>query len=151
MVPQTVQTPMLLIFLLTIVALIVEKYHMVVAAMIGAALTIFFGSFIYDIFTPEEAFTQFIDGPTLRLVLGILLLMEGLAKSGLFQFIGLWVVRLVGNRPKILFSAFMFLAAILTTSIPNLPAMLIIGAITASIAKSLRLKLRTWIMYEAIA
>ncbi len=142
---------MLLIFLLTIVALIVEKYHMVVAAMIGAALTIFFGSFIYDIFTPEEAFTQFIDGPTLRLVLGILLLMEGLAKSGLFQFIGLWVVRLVGNRPKILFSAFMFLTAILTTSIPNLPAMLIIGAITASIAKSLRLKLGTWIMYEAIA
>ncbi len=142
---------MLLIFLLTIIALIIEKYHMVVAAMIGASLTIFFGSFIYKIFTPEEAFTQFIDGSTLRLVLGILLLMEGLAKSGLFQFIGLWVVRLVGNRPKILFSAFMFLTAILTTSIPNLPAMLIIGAITASIAKSLRLKLRTWIMYEAIA
>ncbi len=142
---------MLLIFLLTIIALIIEKYHMVVAAMIGAALTILYGCFIYDIFTPEEAFTKFIDGPTLRLVLGILLLMEGLAKSGLFQFIGLWIVRLVGNRPKILFSAFMFLTSILTTSIPNLPAMLIIGAITASIAKSLKLNLRTWIMYEAIA
>lgn len=142
---------MLLIFLLTIIALIIEKYHMAVAAMIGAALTVLFGSFIYDIFTPQEAFSQFIDGPTLRLVLGILLLMEGLAKSGLFQFIGLWVVKLVGSRPKILFTAFMFLTAILTTSIPNLPAMLIIGAITASIAKSLKLKLRTWILYEAIA
>lgn len=151
MSPQSAQTSMLLIFLLTIIALIIEKYHMAVAAMIGAALTVFFGSFIYDIFTPQEAFSQFIDGSTLRLVLGILLLMEGLAKSGLFQFMGLWVVKVVGSRPRILFTAFMFLTAILTTSIPNLPAMLIIGAITASVARPLKLKLKTWILYEAIA
>ncbi|HDI86468.1 MAG TPA: hypothetical protein ENF83_03575, partial [Candidatus Korarchaeota archaeon] len=127
------QTVMMLVFAFTVAALVTEKYHRVVSALLGAALAVYFGGFVYHIFSPEEAVSTFIDGPTMRLILGVLLLMEGLARSGLFQFIGLWIVRLVRGNVRLLFTAFMFMSTGLTLVIPNLPAMLIIGAITASV------------------
>ncbi len=145
------QMVMLLVFAFTIAALITEKYHRVVSALLGAALAVYFGSFVYGLFSAEEAVSTFIHGPTMRLILGVLLLMEGLARSGLFQFVGLWIVRLVGGSVKLLFVSFIFLSTFLTLLIPNLPAMLIIGAITASVAKQTPIRLRKWIVYEAIA
>ncbi len=145
------QTVMMLVFAFTVAALVTEKYHRVVSALLGAALAVYFGGFVYHIFSPEEAVSTFIDGPTMRLILGVLLLMEGLARSGLFQFIGLWIVRLVKGNVRLLFTAFMFMSTGLTLVIPNLPAMLIMGAITASVARQAPIRLRKWILYEAVA
>ncbi len=136
------------VFALAVVLLLTEKYHRVVSAMVAAGLMVYFGSFVYGLFRPEDAF-GFVDMVTLRFVVGVLILVEGLYESGLFQFAGLWLVRVLGGRREVLFVAFMFLSLAVTLFLANLPAMLVVGAMTASLAGPLGLNLRKWVVYEA--
>ena len=143
------QLAILGVFLLSIILLITEKYHRATSAMISAALMVYFGSYVYHIFRPEETL-NFIDWHTLLFIVGVLIIVEGLSESGLFQFIGLKVAGIFMERKNLLFVSFMFLSLIVTLFLANFPAMLIMGAVTTSLKDRLGINVRKWIIYEAL-
>ncbi len=143
------QTAILGVFLLSILLLITEKYHRATSAMISAALMVYFGAYVYRIFSPDEIF-GFIDWHTLLFIVGVLILVEGLSESGLFQALGLLVARALAGKRNLLFVSFMYLTLAVTLMLANFPAMLIMAAVTSSLREQLGLNLRKWIVYEAV-
>ncbi len=143
------QLAVLGVFLLSILLLVTEKYHRATSAMISAALMVYFGAYVYHIFDPNSVF-KFIDWHTLLFIVGVLILVEGLSESGLFQAIGIAVVKALAKRRDLLFISFMFLTLAVTLFLANFPAMLIMGAITTSLKDKLGLNVKKWIVYEAV-
>ncbi len=143
------QMAVLGVFLLSILLLITEKYHRATSAMISAALMVYFGAYVYGLFDPDAVF-NFIDWHTLLFIVGVLILVEGLSESGLFQAIGLVVAKALARRRNLLFISFMFLTLLVTLFLANFPAMLVMGAITTSLKDKLGINLRKWIVYEAV-
>ena len=143
------QNAILGVFLLSILLLITEKYHRATSAMISAALMVYFGAYVYRIFSPDEIF-ELIDWHTLLFIVGVLILVEGLSESGLFQALGLLVARALASRRNLLFISFMYLTLAVTLMLANFPAMLIMAAVTSSLKEQLGLNLRKWVVYEAV-
>ena len=143
------QLAVLGVFLLSILLLITEKYHRATSAMISAAIMVYFGAYVYGLFSPEEVF-DFIDWHTLLFIVGVLILVEGLSESGLFQAMGLLVARTFARRRNLLFVSFMYLTLAVTLFLANFPAMLVMAAITTSLRDRLGINLKKWIIYEAV-
>ncbi len=143
------QLAVLGVFLLSILLLITEKYHRATSAMISAALMVYFGAYVYHLFGPNSVFS-FIDWHTLLFIVGVLILVEGLSESGLFQAMGIAVARTLAKRRNLLFISFMFLTLAVTLFLANFPAMLIMGAMTTSLKDKLGLNVKKWIVYEAV-
>ena len=143
------QLAVLGVFLLSILLLVTEKYHRATSAMISAALMVYFGAYVYGIFEPDAVF-EFIDWHTLLFIVGVLILVEGLSESGLFQAMGLLLARGLARRRNLLFVSFMFLTLLVTLFLANFPAMLVMGAITTSLRERLGINLKKWIIYEAV-
>ncbi len=139
----------LLIFALVIILLLTERYHRCVAAMIGAFLVVFF-SIERQLVENGLEVLEAIDMETLGFVIGIMILCEGLARSGLFEFIGLSIAKTTGGRGALMMASFIFMIVFLTAFVGNITAMIIIGSLTIAIGEELKLDLRKWLLVEAV-
>jgi Na+/H+ antiporter NhaD/arsenite permease-like protein len=137
-----------LIFSLVILLIFTEVIHRTLAALIGAVLTIWFG-LQYKVFTYEEIF-QFIDLNTIIFIIGVFIIISVLESSGIFHFIGLKVVNIVGTNPKILLITLTLLTALFSFFIENIPTMLILGSLTIIIMKNLNYDPTPYLIAEFI-
>jgi Na+/H+ antiporter NhaD/arsenite permease-like protein len=138
--------------MLILIILVTGRYHRSVAALLGAFLTILFG-LEYNLFTSQSILNDiigFIDFNTVLLVLGIMILAEAVAKSGFFEFIGLSIVKTIGGGFRRVSIAFMLLTILFSAVISNITAMIIIGALTVSLARRFRADPTRIIVYESI-
>ena len=126
-----------LLFLLILILLVTGRYHRSVAALLGALLTIVFG-LEYGLFTSQNILNEivgFIDIDTVLLVLGVMVLAEAVSRTGFFEFLGLGIARAVGGGFRRVSFAFITLTILFSAIISNITAMIIIGALTVSLAK----------------
>jgi Na+/H+ antiporter NhaD/arsenite permease-like protein len=126
-----------LLFLLILIILVTGRYHRSVAALLGALLTIIFG-LEYGLFTTQNILNEmigFIDINTVLLVLGVMILAETVSRTGFFEFLGLSIARAVGGGFRRVSLAFIVLTILFSAIISNITAMIIIGALTVSLAK----------------
>jgi len=137
-----------LIFILVIILLVAEISHRVLAALIGAALVIFFG-LRYGLLT-GSSYIEFVDMETLLFIVGIMILVEAFSRSGLFQFIGMLAVKLSGGSVLRLYFILMILSVVLSAFLTTIPAMLIMGSLTVAIARHFHFDVREWILDEAL-
>ncbi|MDP4127893.1 MAG: ArsB/NhaD family transporter [Bacillota bacterium] len=119
------------IFLLSYFFIITEKLPRAVVAVFGASLLIILG-----VLTQEKAIHH-IDWNTLGLLIGMMIIVDLIRRSGLFTFLAIWVSKKVKGDPLLLMLALSLLTALLSSLLDNVTTVLLIVPVALSIADQL--------------
>jgi len=141
-----------LIFALVLILLVTERYHRSVAALIGALLTILFGV-EYGLFHLPNILNEIIDlidVNTILLAVGVMILAEAITRTGFFEFIGLWLAKLAGSSFRRVSIILIILTVFITAFVTTITAMVIMGALTISLARRFKADPSRAIIYEAV-
>ena len=79
-----------------------------------------------------------IDWATIIFIAGMMVMVEGMAKSGFFRWLCMWLAKLVNYRSVPLFIAFMIMSAALAMFIDSITVILFLAAITIELAKLMK-------------
>jgi Na+/H+ antiporter NhaD/arsenite permease-like protein len=128
------------VMMATYVGVAIERFHKTVAALCGAvvlvSLSLALGLFeypkIYEIL--EEDLNIF------GVIIGTGILVDVIGKSGLFHFLGMWIVRLTGGRASTLFLTLCLVTFLFVAVLTIVPAMLILCSLVLVICRALNYK-----------
>ncbi len=144
-----------LIFGVSILLIATELVNKTIASLGGASLM-----FIYLAQTEGISFEQilgvgesspWIDMSVITVILGMMITVEVVKTSGLFQYITIKAVKAFASSPMKLLMMFTVLTAILSSLLENITALLIIGVLTLTTCRSLDLNPVPFLVSEAIA
>jgi len=138
-----VQIISLTIFLISIVLIVTERIERAYTALLAAGATFLIGA------VPPHEFLDFIDIEILGVIIGIMLLVNGAEKSGIFNTISVRILKASKSQTSfaiILLSFTAFLSMILN----NIGAMLVSASITITMTKALKMKSETLLIFQAI-
>jgi len=121
-----------LVFVIIFILIGIEAIHRTHAAMLGAFIFVFIGAI-----TPDDLL-HFIDLEILLVVFGMFLLVRGAERSGLFQLLAVQIMR-ASSSP-------MSFAALFVS---NIGAMLIMASITITMARSLKIRPQTLLIFQS--
>lgn len=141
MTPAQVLSIIIFIFVFLLIG--IEAIHRTYAALLGA-----FGMVLIGAVRPVELF-GFIEIEILGFIIGMFLLVEGAERSGIFQLMAAKIMMSswsITSFAAILLSFTMILAIFVS----NIGAMLVTAAITITMAKSLRIKPQTILIFQAV-
>jgi len=138
-----VQGLAVLVFVVVFILIAVEAIHRTHAALAGAFIFVFIGAV-----TPDEIL-HFIDIEILAVVLGLFLLVRGAERSGLFQYLAVKIMR--NSRSPTAFAVILLtFTVVLAVFVSNIGAMLIMASITITMARSLKIKPQTLLVFQAV-
>ena len=129
----TAQIIAIVIFLVTMAAIMTEKLHRTVAAIAGALLLVLTGVLSVD------AGFSYVDANTLGVLVGMMLFVSVVKHSGLFEYIALRAAKLAKGRPWPLMLLLTLLTALLSAFLDNVTTVLLIGPMTLAITGRLKL------------
>jgi len=140
---NTVQSLAVLIFVVTIILIATERVHRIYAALLSAGAMLLIGAV-----KPDEIL-HLIDIEILGVIVGMMMLVGGAEKSGIFNLVAMRIMR-ASRSPTaftvILLSFTTFLSMILN----NIGAMLISASITITITRALKMKPEVILIFQAI-
>ena len=138
-----IQTASVIIFLLTIIIVATERIHRMYASLLGVGAMVWVGA------VGAEEVLYFIDIEILAVIVGMMLLVRGAERSGIFNLFAKKITR--ASRSLISFAIIlMFLTLILSIFLENIGGMLIMATITIPLARSLKIKSETFLIFQAI-
>lgn len=149
---MTITSIFSLIFVLILIFLITSRYHRSVAALLGALLMILFG-LEYGLFTVQNFWSELvglIDMNVVLLVIGVMILSQAVARTGLFEFIGLSLAKRVGGSFRKISVMFMLLTIVFSMLLTNITSMVIMGALIISLAKKFKADPTETVVYAAV-
>lgn len=133
------------IFIIVMACIISEKINRTLAAMAGAIAMILFG------IVKASEVTSYIDFNTLGVLIGMMLVVNTVKRSGLFEYLAIFTAKLAkGNAAKILIG-FAIITAILSAILDNVTTVLLIGPMTLTIASILEVNPIPFLITEIIA
>jgi len=135
----------ILIFVLTYVAIVSEKINRMVVAIFGAGLMI-----LFHVLTQEEAFAK-IDFNTLGLLVGMMVIVNVIRQTGLFQYLAIKSAKLAKGEPIRILIYFSILTALASAFLDNVTTILMIVPVTLVIADTLKLNPIPFIVSEIIS
>lgn len=135
----------IIIFAGVMILIMSEKVHRMTAAMAGAVLLILTG--VLDI----ESSIKYIDAETICILIGMMLLVSVVRKSGLFEYIAIKSAKIAKGRPWKIMLAFILITAVLSAFLDNVTTVLLIGPMTFAITKALGLDPVPFIMTQIMA
>jgi Na+/H+ antiporter NhaD/arsenite permease-like protein len=138
-----IQTASVIIFLLTIVLIVTERIHRMYAALLGSGAMVFVGA------VSAEEVLHFIDIEILGVIVGMMLLVRGAERSGIFNLFAKKITK-ASNSITSFAIVLMLLTLILSMLLNNIGAMLIVATITIPLAKALKIKSETFLIFQAI-
>lgn len=101
---------------------------------------------LHSIFTPDfwyavgaEESSSGINWATIIFIAGMMVMVEGMAKAGFFQWLCMRLAKLVNYKPIPLFVVFMVMAAVLSMFIDSITVILFLAAVTVELAKLLHI------------
>lgn len=133
------------IFLIAYVFIIFEKLDRTLIAFIGASLMILTG-----IISQEHAFAH-IDYNTIGLLIGMMIIVMVVKRTGLFEYMAIRAVKIAKGDPKILLIFLSIVTGMLSAILDNVTTILLIIPITFDIAKDLRISPVPFIITEIFA
>ncbi len=86
-----------------------------------------------------EESTAGINWSTIVFIAGMMIMVEGMAKAGFFQWLCMKLAKLVHYKPVPLFVAFMIMSAVLSMFIDSITVILFLAAVTVELAKLLKI------------
>ena len=135
----------IIIFIIVLLCIVTEKVNRTLAAMAGAMAMVFFR--ILD----SDAIASYIDFNTIGVLIGMMLVVSTVKKSGLFEFVAIYTAKLAkGNTAKILIG-FVLITAILSAILDNVTTVLLIGPMTLVITQILEINPVPFLVTEIIA
>ncbi|SHJ82097.1 ArsB/NhaD family transporter [Tepidibacter formicigenes] len=122
-----------IIFISTYIFIISEKIDRTAISFLGASFLLLFG-----ILTEEEAL-HFIDFNTIGLLVGMMIIVNILKTTGLFQYIAIKSAKISKGDPLKIMIIFCFITAILSAFLDNVTTVLLIAPVTLVITDTLKL------------
>jgi Na+/H+ antiporter NhaD/arsenite permease-like protein len=133
------------IFLATYALLISERIHRTVAAMLGAGLMIMSG-----IITQDDAFDG-VDFNTISLLTGMMILVGITQRTGIFQFVAVWVVKKAKANPRGILVTLATVTAVFSAFFDNVTTVLLIVPVTLLIVEKLEVSPYPFLFAEVFA
>jgi Na+/H+ antiporter NhaD/arsenite permease-like protein len=121
--------------------LITEKVNKVITVLTGASVLILLNVFQGEGGTSQHNGLGYISRnlDILAFIIGMTILVGVVKKSGAFEVVALWLVKLVKGQPKALLVAISYLTFVLTIFLSNIPAVLIVSPVLLVLIKQLKL------------
>ena len=136
--------PSLAIFLITYFFIATEKVDKMIAAVLGASAVIFLHQIGW-----EEAFAK-IDLNVIFLLIGMMLSVNTLANTGVFEWISITVAQKARGSGIRILVLLLFVTAVLSAFLDNVTTVIIIAPITILITQFLELPTVPFLILEAI-
>ena len=133
------------IFLAVYGMIIAEKIHRTIVAMIGAALVIALG--IVD----QETALHHIDFNTLGLLVGMMILVNITADTGLFKYIAVMAAKKAKGDPVRILVALSLITAVASAFLDNVTTVLLMVPVTFSIARQLQVHPMPYLITQILA
>ncbi|GGA48366.1 ArsB/NhaD family transporter [Paenibacillus physcomitrellae] len=133
------------IFLVTYALIISEKIHRTIIAMLGGILLIVFG------ILSQESALEHIDFNTLGLLLGMMVIVNTTAETGLFKFIGLWTAKKAGGHPIRILWMLAVITALGSAFLDNVTTIMLMVPVTFSITRQLKVPAFPFIFTQVMA
>lgn len=137
----------LMVFIIVVLGMVFQKIDRALLAMLGAIFLLGAGVFNDQI----TAIRKYEDYNTLLLLLGMMVFVETLRKTGIFTFLGLSMLRFFGNNTYTLFISLIFLVALFSGFIDNVTTILVFIPMTFAITDSLKINYLPFILGEIFA
>lgn len=137
------------IFVLAYVLIATEWVHRLAAALGGATLMLVIG-----ITNPEHAFFSEhagIDWKVIFLLLGMMLIVAVLKRTGVFEFIAIWAARRARGRPYRLMVLLVVATGFLSAWLDNVTTVLLIAPVTILVCRRLGLPAVPFLIAEVMA
>lgn len=135
----------IVIFLVTMAAIMTEKLHRTVAAVAGALLLILTG-----VLSVESGFS-YVDLNTLGVLIGMMLFVAVVKNSGIFEYIAIKAAKIAKGRPWPLMVLFALITAVLSAFLDNVTTVLLIGPMALAITSMLRINPIPFFMTQIMA
>lgn len=123
----------IIIFVATFAVILLERVHRTIAAMAGATVMLIVGM-IMGFYTQEQALRS-IDFNTLGLLLGMMILVRLLERTGFFRYVAIVAGKRSGGRPWLLLVALGVATTILSMVLDNVTTVVLIVPVTILIAE----------------
>ena len=133
------------VFVIAMVAIMTEKLHRSLAAIVGAMLVLALHVL------PFDAAMEHIDFNTLGVLLGMMLFVSVVKLSGVFEFLAIKCARLAKGDPWKIMLLFVLLTAVLSAFLDNVTTVLLIGPMTLTVCKLLDVNPIPFFMTEILA
>jgi Na+/H+ antiporter NhaD/arsenite permease-like protein len=139
----------LVIFGLSYLAIMTERIHRTVAALLGAALMLVTG-----VMTQEEAFHSReygVDYNVIFLLVGMMIIINVLRKTGLFEWLAVWSARRAQARPFRMLVLLSVVTAVVSAFLDNVTTVLLMAPVTLEVTRRLQLDPTVYLVSEALA
>ena len=134
-----------LILILSYAVLFSEKLNRAVAVMLGAAAMVLLGVLSYD-----QAL-QGIDFNTIALLIGMMIMVGIMEKSGAFQYAAVKSAKIVQANPRGILAVLGVVTAVLSAFLDNVTTVLLIVPVTIEITRKLKLEPYPFLLMEIFA
>lgn len=142
---NAVQLISLGVFLVTFILIVSEKINRTVAAMLGAMVLL-----VIKIITQENA-VEFIDYTTVGVLVGMMIIVSIIKRTGLFQYLAIKMAKLSEGDPMKIIIAFGIMTGVLSSFLDNVTTILLMIPVTLVISKLLKINPIPFIMTEVIS
>ena len=133
------------IFVIAYVLIISEKVHRTIVGIVGAMLMIIFG------ILSQETAIHHIDFNTLGLLMGMMIIVNITAETGVFNYMAIWAAQKVNANPMKLLLALATLTAVCSALLDNVTTVLLTVPVTFSITSQLKVDVKPFLMAQILA
>lgn len=131
-----------LIFVISYIMIVSEKLHRTVVALLGAALMI-----IFHVVSQETAL-EHIDFNTLGLLIGMMIIVNIIKRTGLFQYLAIKTAKLAKGNPTLIIVYFSIITAVASGLLDNVTTILLIVPVSLVISDTLKINPIPFIIAE---
>ncbi|SCJ97641.1 Inner membrane protein YbiR [uncultured Eubacterium sp.] len=135
----------IIVFLIVIVAIMTEKVHRTAVALAGAVVLM-----LTHILTVDKA-VGYIDFNTIGVLIGMMIFVSVVKNSGIFEYIAIKAAKLAHGNPWKIMVAFMVITAVLSAFLDNVTTVLLVGPMTITIARMLKVNPVPFLMTQILA
>lgn len=137
--------PAIIIFLIAYGVIISEKFNRTVVALLGAVLMV-----VFHIFNQEDAL-KFIDFNTVGLLIGMMIIVSILKRTGIFQYVAIKTAKLSKGSPWRIMLYFAAITAVSSALLDNVTTILLIAPVTFVITETLGLNAIPFLLTEVFS
>lgn len=134
-----------MIFVIAYALIISEKVHRTIVGIFGAMLMIMLG------ILSQETAVHHIDFNTLGLLMGMMIIVNITAETGLFNYMAIWAAQKVKAKPMKLLLALALLTAVCSALLDNVTTVLLTVPVTFSITSQLKVDVKPFLMAQIMA
>ena len=133
------------VFLLVMVLIVTEKVHRTAAAVLGMAVLL-----LAKVISLDKAI-EHIDFNTLGVLLGMMIFVGVVRKSGLFEYVAIKAARMAKGDPWRIMMAFILITAFFSAMLDNVTTVLLIAPMTLTITNILNVDPVPYLITQALA